>query len=214
MELRYGNLVTQARDALNLEIPLLRVVDVCSASCSRSKSLNPPQPWVTDGSKQGLWVPTPSQSTPSQKGQDPALFPHLLPLLFRERGFQLGRSGESWHAVDWPADSLRSKSSLGTLASALMPPLSSRPSIHNQSGFLLQPQVSGQGPGRKEGTSRTASFHSCPPITQGQVFFLRVAGKHGISPSPALLLKIFSFSRFCHPLTPPPKHCTLLHSSS
>lgn len=84
MELRYGNLVTQARDALNLEIPLLRVVDVCSSSCSR-KSLNPPQPWVTDGSKQGLWVPTPSQSTPSQKGQDPALFPHRLPLLFRER---------------------------------------------------------------------------------------------------------------------------------
>lgn len=97
MELRYGNLVTQARDALNLEIPLLRVVDVCSASCSRSKSLNPPQPWVTDGSKQGLWVPTPSQSTPSQKGQDPALFPHLLPLLFREREVsnlaEVGRHG-------------------------------------------------------------------------------------------------------------------------
>lgn len=61
--------------------------------------------------------------------------------------------------------------------------LLSPPQCPHHSGFLLEPQVSGCGPGRKAGKTHAhaASFHGHPPLSEvfleEQAFLRRVAGK-------------------------------------
>lgn len=175
------------------------VVDICTRRCNHIEAQDP-SPTLGSyrlmGSHQG-WSPGPKVHL-ARRAQRQFLSSPLFSLphpLISERGLWLSSTNAVMVLRLWTTLAVRAGPGRRGCTDALLFP----PQSPHHSGFLLGPQVSGCGPGRKAGKSPAAAgFHGHPPLSEvfleEQAFLRRVAGKCVCVPAPQGPLSVSSFS--------------------
>lgn len=158
------------------------VVDICTSRCNHIEAQDPAPTlgsYRLMGSRQG-GSPGPKVHL-ARRAQRRLLSSSLFSLPHpviseRERGLRLSSTKAVLVLRLWTTLAVRAGPGCwGCTDTLLFPP---QPPHH--SGFLLGPQVSGCGPGRKAGKIRAAGCHGHPPLSEvfleEQAFLRRVAG--------------------------------------